>query len=113
MIIKYILSTIVTFIGLYSWIKLERTPLVRGAILILFSALIASVFIPESTTVIANHFGVHRGADFMFYLAFLIAFFCIIFLYKKNRQLEKNLTQLARDIAIQRSSNQEKENSIL
>ncbi|TKC07185.1 DUF2304 domain-containing protein [Pedobacter frigoris] len=105
MLIKYLLSSIIISIGIYSWMKLQKTLLVRGLIFTTTLLFVVLVFIPQYTTIIANHFGVHRGVDFIFYLAFLFAYFCIIFLYKKNRRLEQKLAQLIRDIAIERAVN--------
>ncbi len=48
---------------------------------------------PELSTVIANYFGVGRGADFLFYNSHLLLFFIAVKFYLTNRSLDARVTR--------------------
>ena len=77
----------------------------RAWSLILLGLLVAAtaiaVLLPETTTVVANAVGVGRGADLLIYMLLVVLGFICLVLHKRTRQLQQQLTELARAIAIQ------------
>lgn len=60
----------------------------------------SSVFFPEAWTWLANLFGIGRGADLLLYLLVLAFFGLMASSYRRFRQLENTLTELARQLAL-------------
>jgi hypothetical protein len=58
------------------------------------------VLFPEALTFLAHSLGVGRGTDLLFYLSLLIGFFAILNLNAKISMLERERTQLARELAL-------------
>lgn len=72
--------------------------------LILISLVIAAaVFIcfPSLTVDVANFLGVGRGTDLIFYISTLLFWFVVLKLYVRQRNLEKTLTELIRQKALE------------
>ena len=59
------------------------------------------VIFPEQTNSVANYLGVGRGADLLLYLWFAISSLMIFFVFVRLRTNHRELTRLARSIAIQ------------
>jgi len=60
-----------------------------------------SVLWPTTTTVVANAFGIGRGADFILYLAIAGIFAVLFRLYVKIERVQRDVTTVVRDRAIQ------------
>jgi hypothetical protein len=61
---------------------------------------VASILVPAAVTRVANAVGVGRGADLLLY-GLVIAFLgFVVSSYRRSRQLEETLTQLARRLAL-------------
>jgi hypothetical protein len=74
------------------------------AIVIGFSvAAVALVSYPELSNRIANHLGVSRGADLIFYLTIPGLLFMILLLYAKTTRQEEHLASLTRELALLRA----------
>ena len=79
------------------WIALARP--------LLWLAAAVAVWRPDLTTRVAGFLGIGRGADLLLYalaLAFLASLF---YFYRKSRQLEGDITRLARHIALTTAEN--------
>ena len=63
----------------------------------------AVVMRPESTTFLAHRLGVGRGVDLVTYLALLFIFFLLFRLFSRIEELERDITRLVREIALQRA----------
>jgi hypothetical protein len=59
---------------------------------------------PDLSNRIANHLGVSRGADLIFYLAIPGLLFMILLLYAKATSQEEHLAQLTRELALLREA---------
>ena len=68
--------------------------------LVLFSAAVGAIVIPEATTVVANVLGVGRGADLLTYILATGSVFAAILLYTKIHNTERTVTELVRSMAI-------------
>jgi hypothetical protein len=61
---------------------------------------IASILYPELTTRVANFVGVGRGTDLLLYLLVAVFLYVVVGFYLKFRDVERQLTVLARRLAI-------------
>jgi hypothetical protein len=68
--------------------------LVAGAIAVVF---------PETTDEVAHLVGVGRGADFVIYMSIIGVLFVLVHYYAKFVELQRNVTQLTRELAILRA----------
>jgi small membrane protein len=62
---------------------------------------IVLVIDPQLSTRIANTLGIGRGADLIFYLAIIMALFYGVASHSRTRRLERQITLLVRQQAIQ------------
>ncbi len=74
----------------------------RGAFfwVLLWLLALGAVFFPNSTTILANMFGIGRGADFVVYLALAATGFALFRLHVKIEALGRDLTTLTRRDAL-------------
>lgn len=80
---------------------------VRRIFFILFVALAGfSLFFPNAWTTVANFLGIGRGADLLLYMLVLVFFGYTVSSFRKFRNQEKQITQLAREIALLRAEQQ-------
>lgn len=69
----------------------------------IFIALLGIVFVitPDLTTIIAHKLNVGRGTDLILYMAAISGFVAMIFIYSKQRKIERTQTEIVRAIAIE------------
>lgn len=60
-----------------------------------------SVFFPQILTWVANLFGIGRGTDLLVYLLVLFFLGFVATTYRRFRQIENHMTELARQMALQ------------
>jgi len=72
----------------------------RVITLLLIIAAASSVFFPQAWTWVANLLGIGRGTDLLVYLFVLIFIGFAATTYRRFRQLESELTQLSRQLAL-------------
>jgi hypothetical protein len=82
-----------------AWKKLILVALVAVAI--------ASILRPEMTTRAAHVFGVGRGTDFVLYLLTAVFLYVVTGFYLKFRDVERQLTILARRVALDEARSEE------
>jgi hypothetical protein len=70
-------------------------------ILIWVIVIIISIY-PDSTNYLASFTGIGRGLDFALILGLLLSFYLIFKMYNKIERVEEELTDLVRELAIQR-----------
>jgi len=105
MLIQYLLVLIFLY-GLFRSVarfrkkELSKTNLVVWIILWLLGILV--VVIPNVTFYIARVFGVGRGADLVIYLSLAILFLVVFRLVTKTEKLERDITKLSRNIALEK-----------
>lgn len=80
---------------------------------LLWGVIIVVAIDPDSTTKVANFFGIGRGVDFMMYAAFIFIFFLIFKLLLRINQLDKNITKIVNHLAVKDSKNNKQENNEL
>jgi small membrane protein len=73
----------------------------RLMMLFFIAAAAVSVFFPGAWTWVANRLGIGRGTDLLLYLLVLVFIGFTATTYRRFRQLEAHLTELARQLALQ------------
>lgn len=99
MIFAALLSFIFVFMAFYSVVFVRRAA-VRYVLLLAYGAAIFFVWSPDTTTVIANYFGIGRGLDFVLVLFLIVIINGIFFIVRHLNSQHQSITRLARHIAI-------------
>ncbi len=103
MIIRILLLSALAAIGWLVFVRRRRLPIhIMVVGLILALAALAVIF-PELTNDIANAVGVGRGADLITYFVEVGLLFVTVHYYTKFVELQAQITQLVREIAILRA----------
>lgn len=102
--IQAILITLIVLIGGVYLITVSSRLVSRLVNLVLIGLGVLFVVSPELTTRIAHSVGVGRGTDLLLYLLCLVTISLFLRLYRKNRVLEEELTQVARQVALMSAS---------
>lgn len=103
MIIRIVLLTALGAIGWFVFLKRNRLPI---HIVIVFAMLAvggAAVIFPEETDKVANFVGVGRGVDLITYVIEVTVLFVLIHYYTKFVELQRQLTDMVRELAIVRA----------
>lgn len=103
MIIRIILLGALAMIGWFVFLKRNRLPI---HIVIVFAMLAvggAAVLFPEETDKVANFVGVGRGVDLITYVIEVTVLFVLIHYYTKFVELQRQLTDVVRELAIVRA----------
>jgi hypothetical protein len=102
MIIQVFLSALLLGVGVLAAAQRTTSRLLRIAMLLVIATGAFLVWVPEVTDRIAEAFGVGRGADLILYIWVIITLALIVFLYLRVARLSRNITQLARALALAR-----------
>lgn len=100
MTFKYILLLALSVFILYVLLRFRQSFLQKAFILSFVLVMFVMSLNPDWSTRIANFFGIGRGADFLFYISHLTLFFIVFVYYLKFKDMERQLTRLARHAAI-------------
>ena len=97
---------------LVALVYLKLTRYRFGPLVLLAAVLVGGLFAvydPDSTTVVANYLGVERGADLLLYLTVVFQCAALGIIYGKFRSIDERITQLFREITLQRGEERERE----
>jgi hypothetical protein len=86
--------------------KIKQKSLTRGwgVLWILFWLVVGLVVsLPWTTSLLAARLGVTRGVDLVVYVSILALFYLVFRLTVKNEKLERNITELVRQVALGKS----------
>jgi small membrane protein len=100
MIAQLILSTLLAAILLYAWTEYRRSPAVAILTLLVATAGLYFVWVPEHSTRLAELVGIGRGVDLMLYIWVCLSLIVLLNLHLKLRTQMELITTLAREIAI-------------
>ena len=103
MIIRLLLLTGLAATGWLIFLRRNRLPF---HIMTVFGLLIAggvAVIFPDVTQRVAELVGVGRGADLVAYLAIVVVMFVLLHYYTKFVELQRQVTELTRELAILRT----------
>ena len=102
MIIRFLMLSGLAAIGWLVFLRRNKLPIHIVIVFGLLGTGAWAVLFPEQTDVIANYVGVGRGADLITYLLEITAMFVLIHYYTKFVELQRQLTELTREMAILR-----------
>lgn len=95
--ILFILFALFTIVNIF---KLKKSGQfgAKGMIfwILFWLAAIVAVLWPNSTTVLANRFGIGRGTDFVLYVSVAVIFYLIFKLHIKIESISRDITKLVR-----------------
>src|SRR6266700_835916 len=100
MIAQLILSTLLAAILLYAWTEYRRSPAVAILTVLVATAGLYFVWVPEHSTRLAELVGIGRGVDLMLYIWVCLSLIVLLNLHLKLRTQMELITTLAREIAI-------------
>lgn len=103
MIIRALLLAGLAAIGWFVFLRRNRMPFHIVTVFALLGAGAVAVIAPETTDQVAQLVGVGRGADLIVYLSIVAILFVLIHYYTKFVELQRNITQLTRELAILRA----------
>ena len=103
MIIRVILLAGLAAIGWFVFLRRNKMPFHIVAVGALLAAGAIAVVVPETTSEVASWVGVGRGADLVMYVSIVAILFVLVRYYAKFVELQRNVTQLARELAILRA----------
>jgi small membrane protein len=100
MIAQLILSLLLAGILLYAWTEYRRSPVVALMTLLVASAGLYFVWVPDHSTQLAELVGIGRGVDLMLYTWVCISLIVLLNLHLKLRTQMELITTLARKVAL-------------
>lgn len=103
MIIRLSLLAALAAIGYWGFLRRSRLPVHILLVFALLGVAGLAVVFPASTTVVANAVGVGRGADLVAYLVEVSLLFVCLHYYTKFVDLQRQITDLVRELAILRA----------
>jgi len=66
-----------------------------------------AVWVPNFLTLLANILGIGRGADLVLYVSVVVVFYLIFRIYVRIEKMERNITKVVRDKAIDTAERKE------
>ena len=103
MIIRFLMIAGLATIGWLVFLRRNKLPIHIVVVFALMAAGAWAVMFPEGTDDIANYVGVGRGVDLITYLFEITALFVLIHYYTKFVEIQRQVTDLTRELAILRA----------
>lgn len=103
MIIRILLLAGLAAIGWFVFLRRNKMPFHIVTVFALLVVGAVAVIDPTTTNDVALFVGVGRGADLVMYVSIIAIFFVLVHYYTKFVEMQRNLTQLAREMAILRA----------
>jgi len=103
MIIRILLLAGLASIGWMVFLRRNKMPFHIVTLFALLAAGAVAVVFPDTTNEVAQIVGVGRGADLVTYISLVAVLFVLVHYYGKFVELQRNMTQLARELAILRA----------
>jgi small membrane protein len=100
MIAQFILSILLAGIVVYAWSEYARSPVVAVLTLLVASAGLYFVWMPEHSTQLAEAVGIGRGVDLILYIWVCLSLIVLLNLHLKLRTQMELITALTRKIAL-------------
>jgi small membrane protein len=106
-----VLITLVMFVRSEHGLRMQANKKLAFFVFLLVNAY--AVLRPDDLSWVANRLGVGRGADLLLYLLVLAFVFVALNLYLKMRQYERQLTDLAREMAVREAEQVNRQRGLL
>jgi hypothetical protein len=100
MIAQFVLSILLAGIVVYAWSEYARSPAVAVLTLLVASAGLYFVWMPDHSTQLAEAVGIGRGVDLILYIWVCLSLIVLLNLHLKLRTQMELITALARKIAL-------------
>ena len=100
MIAQLILSALLSGILLYAWTEYRRSPVVALMSVVVATAGLYFVWVPQHSTWLAELVGIGRGVDLILYVWVCLSLIVLLNLHLKLRTQMELITALARKIAL-------------
>ena len=100
MIAQFVLSILLAGIVVYAWSEYARSPVVAVLTLLVASAGLYFVWMPDHSTQLAETVGIGRGVDLILYIWVCLSLIVLLNLHLKLRTQMELITALARKIAL-------------
>jgi len=107
-LIQIILLVLIILAILYFWLRYKTRSIgLRPFLMMLAFWILAGVLVvlPESTSRLAEIFGVGRGVDLVFYFALVLIFYLIFKIFVRLEKIEQNITKIVSKIALKDNGN--------
>lgn len=104
MLIQFFLTLVSIGALLVTWRRTVRDAVTRTEAFlwsVLWVSIVVVVWRPETASLVARFFGVGRGADFVVYLSVVALFWLVFRLFLRTESLERQITTLVREDALQ------------
>jgi len=102
-IIRVVLLSGLAAIGYLVFLRRNRLPFHIVTVFVLLAAAAAAVLFPGATDDVAHYVGVGRGVDLITYIFEAAVLFVLIHYYTKFVELQRQLTDVTRELAILRA----------
>jgi hypothetical protein len=103
MIIRILLLLGLGTIGWFIFLRRNRLPFHIMTVFVLIGLAALAVIFPDLTQDTADLVGVGRGTDLVTYMAIVSVMFVLLHYYTKFVELQRQLTQVTRELAILRA----------
>ena len=103
MLIQFVLIIVLVAALVITWRRASQLVISRREALawsVLWLGASVVILLPQTTTIVANVFGVGRGADFILYASVVLIFILIFRLFILLEQMERKLTDVVRREAL-------------
>ncbi|MBP9868941.1 DUF2304 domain-containing protein [Patescibacteria group bacterium] len=103
MLIQFVLIIVLLAALVITWRRATQQVISRREALawsVLWIGASVVILLPQTTTIVANLFGVGRGADFILYASVVLIFILIFRIFIMLEQMERKLTDLVRREAL-------------
>jgi small membrane protein len=107
MLIRIVLLAALAAIGWLLFLRRNKLPVHILVMLGMLALGAYFVIAPEASNTVAHYVGVGRGADLITYLVEVGVLFVILHYYTKFVELQRNITELVREVALLRSDLEE------
>lgn len=104
--IAIVIIALISIIYVYLRVRQNKTsPPSLFLLIFLWFLIFIFAFVPDVTGVLASIFGITRGLDFILICGIILCLLLCIKLYSKIDDLEHNITELVRELAIANENN--------
>jgi hypothetical protein len=108
-LIQIILLVLIMLAILYFYLRYKTHGIgLRPFLMMLVFWLVAGVLVvlPESTSRLADIFGVGRGVDLVFYFALVLIFYLLFRIIVRLEKIEQNITKIVSKIALKKDEHE-------
>ncbi len=98
--IQYILIPLLILLLIFFERRLKKQFLLKFVFVGVMLAALGFTIFPDTSTSIANYLGIGRGVDLIIYMSIIGLTSCCLLLYLRIVKLERQLTELVREKAI-------------